>query len=120
MAGPGNSVEHIERIVREGAQVSANRSDMFHTVVGHYLGCGWSLEQIDEHLRQFPEGIADKYLGEGRLSREIARSAGKYNARALPLLNGWQEPETIVEVREKDVSEPEPIIAGSENAGSGQ
>ena len=105
--GPGYSVELIERIVREGAG-SANRSDMFHTVVGHYLGCGWSLEQIDEHLRQFPEGIADKYLGESRLSREISRSAGKYNARALPLLNGWQEPEEIVEVQEKDRPEPEP------------
>jgi hypothetical protein len=93
--------------VREGAG-SANRSDMFHTVVGHYLGCGWSLERIDEHLRQFPEGIADEYLGESRLSREISRSAGKYNARALPLLNGWQEPEEIVEVQEKDRPEPEP------------
>ena len=41
---------------------------MFHTVVGHYLGCGWSVEQIDEHLRQFPDGIAGRYLGEGRLS----------------------------------------------------
>ena len=76
--GPGHDVDHIERIVREGAAAGANRSDMFHMVVGHYLGCGWSVEQIDEHLQQFPDGIAGRYLGEGRLSREIARSAGKY------------------------------------------
>ena len=97
--GPGHDVDHIERIVREGAAAGANRSDMFHMVVGHYLGCGWSVEQIDEHLRQFPDGIAGRYLGEGRLSREIARSASKYNDRALPLLDGWKAPEKIVETR---------------------
>ena len=80
--GPGHDVDYIERIVREGAAAGANRSDMFHTVVGHYLGCGWSVEQIDEHLRQFPDGIAGRYFGEGRLFREISRSAGKYNGRA--------------------------------------
>ena len=64
--GPGHDIDDIERIVREGAG-GANRSDKFHMVVGHYLGCGWSVEQIDEHLRQFPDGIAGRYLGEGRL-----------------------------------------------------
>ena len=100
--GPGHDVDHIERIVREGAAAGANRSDMFHMVVGHYLGCGWSVEQIDEHLRQFPDGIAGRYLGEGRLSREISRSAGKYNDRALPLLdvNGWKAPAISVETRD--------------------
>ena len=62
---------------------------MFHTVVGHYLGCGWSVEQILQHLRQFPDGIGGRYLSEGRLSREIARSASKYTAGALPLFDGW-------------------------------
>ena len=56
----------------------ANRSDKFHMVVGHYLGCGWSVERIYEHLQQFPDGIAGRYIGEGRLSGEIARSASKY------------------------------------------
>ena len=91
VAGPATTSTHIEQIVREGAG-GANRSDKFHTVVGHYLGCGWSVEQIDEHLRQFPDGIAGRYLGEGRLSREIARSASKYNDRVLPLLDGWKAP----------------------------
>ena len=54
----------------------------------------------DEHLQQFPDGIAGRYLGEGRLSREIARSAGKYQDRALPLLGGWKASERIVEARE--------------------
>jgi AAA domain len=113
-SGPGHGIDHIERIVREGAAAGANRSDSFHMVVGHYLGCGWSVEQIDEHLRQFPDGIAGRYLGEGRLSREISRSAGKYNNRALPLLDGWKAPEISVETpempsREVDAPELEPI-----------
>ena len=85
-SGPGHDIDQIEQIVREGVAAGANRSDSFHMIVGHYLGCGWSVEQIDEHLRQFPDGIAGRYLGEGRLSREISRSASKYNDRALPLL----------------------------------
>ena len=104
--GSGHDIDHIERIVREGAATGSNRSDMFHMVVGHYLGCGWSVEQIDEHLRQYPDGIAGRYLGEGRLAREISRSASKYTNRALPLLDGWKAPEKIVETPPPEILEP--------------
>lgn len=82
--GSGYSVEQIEEIVRAGAPEGANRSNLFHTVVGHYVGCGWDAEQILRHLQQFPAGIGGRYLSEGRLSGEIARSASKY---AAPLFN---------------------------------
>ena len=91
-SGCGYGVEQIEQFVREGASAGENRSDLFHTIIGHYLGCGWSEEQIFEHMRQFPVGIGSKYLDEGRLSGEIRRSAGKFAAAALPLPgagNGW-------------------------------
>ena len=64
--------------MRTGAPEGANRSDVFHTVVGHYLGCGWTAEQILAHLQQFPQGISERYLREDRLHGEIARSASKY------------------------------------------
>ena len=80
-------IDEIEQIVRTGAPDGANRSDVFHGIVGHYVGCGWSVEQILEHMQQFPDGIGGRYLGEHRLPQEIARSAGKYG-RALPLFNG--------------------------------
>ena len=83
--GSGYSVDQIEQIVRTGAPEGANRSDVFHTVVGHYLGCGWTAEQILAHLQQFPQGIGERYLREDRLHREIARSASKYAAAELPL-----------------------------------
>jgi hypothetical protein len=63
-----------EAFVREGTPAGENRSDLFHTIVGHYLGCGWEVEQIYAHLQQFPDGIGGRYLSEGRLSSEIARS----------------------------------------------
>jgi hypothetical protein len=74
------SVDQIEQMVRNGAPDGANRSDVFHTVVGHYLGCGGTAEQIYEHLQQFPNGIAERYLHEERLGGEIARSIGKFGA----------------------------------------
>src|SRR5262249_18251033 len=105
----------IERIVREGP-LGGNRSDIFHIVVGHYLGCGWSVDRIHEHLQQFPNGIADKYIGEGRLRREIDRSARKYAERVLPQLGGWtahkitelpQPPPPEMDPPEPESSDPE-------------
>jgi hypothetical protein len=108
--GCGYSVDQIEQIVREGAPPEANRSELFHTIVGHYLGCGWSVEQIYEHLQQFPDGIGSKYLAEGRLSREIVRSAEKFGAASLPMFdaNGWTSG------WEAKAPQPEPKPAGKE------
>jgi hypothetical protein len=97
------SIEQIELIVRNGAPDGTNRSEVFHSIIGHYLGCGWAAEQIHEHLAQNPSGIAARYLAEERLGNEIARSISKYGARELPLLNGdW------VNGREAKAPDPEP------------
>jgi hypothetical protein len=91
--GGGNnySIDQIEEIVRTGPPEGVNRSDTFHMIVGHYLGCGWTVERILAHLEQYPHGIGERYLRERRLAKEIARSAGKYGATALPLSDngGW-------------------------------
>jgi hypothetical protein len=104
-SGSKYSIEEIEQMVREGAPAYGNRSDIFHAVVGHYLGCGWSVEQIYEHLQQFRDGIGGRYLREDRLACEIARSANKYAAHTLPLVDGndgwvsrWEAKESQPEV----------------------
>src|SRR5262245_52999790 len=77
------SIEEIEHFVRESpAPVNGHsiRSEVFHIVVGHYHGCGWSPEQIFTHLEQFPNGVGGRYLAEGRLSGEIARSLRQLQA----------------------------------------
>ena len=113
--GSGYSVDQIEQIVRTGAPEGANRSDVFHTVIGHYLGCGWTAEQILAHLQQFPQGISERYLREDRLHREIARSASKYAAADLPLSAGWVDgwevkaplqPEPGVQPGDPELEEP--------------
>ena len=76
--GCGYSIDEIEQIVQHGVPDGANRSNVFHAIVGHYLGCGYSVEQIFEHLQQFPDGIGARYIAEDRLATEIARSASKY------------------------------------------
>ena len=71
------NIEEIEHFVRESpAPVNGHsiRSEVFHIVVGHYHGCGWSPEQIFAHLEQFPDGVGGRYLCEGRLRGEIERS----------------------------------------------
>src|SRR6516165_9892102 len=71
------SIQEIEEFVQIApAPVGGQsiRSEVFHIVVGHYHGCGWTMEQIYEHLAQHPDGVGGRYLAEGRLSGEIARS----------------------------------------------
>ena len=64
-------------------------ADLFHAIIGHYLGCGWDAERIGAHLEQHPYGISERYLREGRLAREIERSISKYGTAKLPLLADW-------------------------------
>jgi hypothetical protein len=71
------SIQEIEEFVQVApAPVGGQsiRSEVFHIVVGHYHGCGWTPEQIYEHLAQYPDGVGGRYLAEGRLSGEITRS----------------------------------------------
>jgi hypothetical protein len=120
------SIDEIERIVREGAPAGSNRSDVFHTIVGHYVGCGWRPERIVEHLQQHPDGIGSRYNREDRLRQEVHRSASKY-AKAqqkLPLSDGnsgWtarEMPQPEAPAQEKapsfdndpELDEPDPDI----------
>ena len=115
------SLDEIEAIVSTGTlPPGANRSDLFHAIVGHYVGCGWDAEQITAHIGQFPDGIGSRYLSEGRLRGEVDRSVGKYNADALPAsgvngwTNGWEakapqpDPELDDDTPEQKLPEPKP------------
>jgi hypothetical protein len=82
--GSGYSVDQIEEIVRTGAPEGTNRSNVFHTIVGHYVGCDWDVERILEHLQQHPDGIGSRYIAENRLHNEIDRSARKFAESELP------------------------------------
>jgi hypothetical protein len=88
---------------------------VFHAIIGHLSGCGWDAEQIFEHVGQFPDGIGAKYIAEGRLTAEIARSLGKYQAGEFPLFsdggwtNGWdaKAPQSQSEKAPAERDEPE-------------
>jgi hypothetical protein len=84
------AIDEIEQIVREGVPSGANRSDVFHAIVGHYVGCGWNVDRILEHLQEHPQGVGSRYLAENRLRREIERSAEKFGKTELPLFDGWE------------------------------
>jgi hypothetical protein len=87
--GGGYDVEFINQVIREGAPDGANRSDLFHAIVGHLIGTGLDAAAIEKKLRQRPDGIAARYIAEDRLDREIARSAAKYESNALPVFAGF-------------------------------
>jgi hypothetical protein len=85
-----HSVDEIDHFVREGAPAGADRSALFHTVVGHFHGCGWDADRIVAHLGANPNGIAGRYMSESRLAEEVARSLSKYGADELP--TGGEQP----------------------------
>ena len=106
------SIDDIEQIVREGARAGANRSDVFHTIIGHYVGCGWDVDRIFEYLREHSQGIGGRYLAEDRLRREIERSAEKFGNAKLPLFNGWEAKAPPEPEQEPPKEEPEPVNPG--------
>ena len=116
--GSKYSIEQIEEIIRTGAPAGADRSGVFHAVVGHFVGCGWEADRILEHMSQYPDGIGGRYLREDRLRQEIARSAGKYSKPIeLPLSGlGWSAdweakapPEPEPEQKHKEPPEQEEV-----------
>jgi hypothetical protein len=106
-SGTTHSIDEIDKLVREGAPAGGDRSALFHTVVGHFHGCGWDAERIVEHLEQYPNGVAGRYLAEGRLAQEVARSLGKYETDELPQMEAppAQPAEAVEEDVEQDVDE---------------
>jgi hypothetical protein len=98
------SLEEIEEFVQAApAPVGGQsiRSEVFHIVVGHYRGCGWTPEQIYLHLAEHPDGVGGRYLAEGRLSSEIERSLEhlkEYSRRQQQIgpdqvwTGGWKAP----------------------------
>jgi AAA domain len=111
--GSGYSIDEIEQIVRTGAPEGANRSDLFHTIVGHYVGCQWEPDRIAEHLGQFPEGIGARYLAENRLTAEVERSAGKFAKEELPNSSGWAgdwQPGIKPEQPDPELEQPDPEL----------
>jgi hypothetical protein len=105
------SLEQIEQIVREGAPPGGNRSDTFHAVVGHYIGCGCSIEQIVALLEQHPDGIGERYIAEGRLAGEVERSVNKYRPEPPELWTGTWKPEPLQEPK----PESDPKYQGPES-----
>jgi hypothetical protein len=108
-SGCGYSIDQIEQFVREGAPPEENRSELFHTIVGHYLGCGWGQEKIFEFMQQFPDGVGGRYLSEGRLSDEIARSARKFGSEELPWIGESSWTNGGGQTKAAPAPQPEPI-----------
>jgi hypothetical protein len=100
------TIDDIEQIVREGAPEGANRSDTFHGVVGHYLGCGWTVEQIIGHLEEYPDGIGNRYIAEGRLAREVERSAAAFSAGEPESGTSWSNGFCKEEAQEEPSEDP--------------
>src|SRR5215470_10415049 len=98
-------IEVIEQIAREGPPPGENRSNVFHAIVGHYVGCGWDVDRIFEHLQEHPQGIGGRYLAEDRLRQEIERSAKKFAKADLPLFEAKALPEQELPKRQPNLDD---------------
>ena len=101
------ALKQIEQIVREGPPAGADRSAVFHAIVGHYVGCGWEADRIFDHLQQHPQGIGERYLAQDRLRGEVERSAGKYAKSELPPWSDSWEAKAPPEPEEPQPEDPD-------------
>jgi Protein of unknown function (DUF3987) len=77
-SGGRYSIDDFDKIVRDGHPDGTDRSAVFHSTVGHFIGIGWSVDKILELLEKHPSGIGARYIAEGRLRGEIERSANAF------------------------------------------
>jgi hypothetical protein len=71
----GNGFDDIDNLIRNGAP-ETQRSEAFARCVWSLAGCGLSVDEIEEELRRYPNGIMAKYAT--RLRREIDRCYAKW------------------------------------------
>jgi DNA-binding MarR family transcriptional regulator len=68
---------------KPGKERDTSPSGIFNSKVWRLLGKGWSVDQIEAHMREHPDEYADtsvaRYEEGGRLREEIERSASKRN-----------------------------------------
>src|SRR5262249_1185568 len=74
--------DRLELIRRGPAEANADRSALFHGVVGQLKRRHWTAEAITALLGKYPKGIAEKY-GQ-RLRKEVERSYGKVGTAVSP------------------------------------
>jgi len=78
-AAKQNQSLNYEDLIKNGAPPNSDRSDLFHSVVGHLYGQGLSEDDIIEELARHPKGIGAKYVG--RLGKEVRRSYRKWQGK---------------------------------------
>jgi hypothetical protein len=67
----------VEDVLKKGAP-KGERSEEFNKVVWAMAADGLSEDQICEELNKYPQGIAERYVGEGRLEKEVKRCFEKW------------------------------------------
>jgi hypothetical protein len=85
-AGPQASQIDYDAVIKNGAPAGSNRSNLFHSAVGHLYSQGLTLDQIVDELGRHPNGIGAKYAG--RLYDEVKRSYDKWHARKRTAATG--------------------------------
>ena len=87
----GYETEDILRIVREGLVDGGNRSDVFHSVSATTSASAGAKSRSVEELEQHPNGIAERYISQGRLAREVERSVRKFTSQ-VPQIKAQKAP----------------------------
>jgi Protein of unknown function (DUF3987) len=97
----GNGADDIDGLIERGAPKS-QRSEAFARVVWSLAGQGLSQQEIEETLKQHPDGIAQKYAK--RLSAEVERCYRKWEQKqqpstsmsSSPSSSSWDDPDTSI------------------------
>jgi Virulence-associated protein E len=119
--GGGGSMDY-DAVIRDGAPVG-QRSELFQACVWHLASKHMPVDAIVSELAKYPNGIAAKYITDGRLRSEVERSYRKWKNSRTPApptgtsSTGGQEPEDplIWELTDKN-GFPRPSCANARRA----
>jgi hypothetical protein len=75
----GNNRDYDD-LIRNGAP-AGERSELFQGAVWHLASQGHLSDEIERMLARYPNGIAERYIADGRLRGEVERSYRKWQQR---------------------------------------
>jgi hypothetical protein len=78
--------DDLLEVIRQGGDANADRSVLFHRVMGDLVRRRWTVDAITALLEKYPDGIAKKYAK--RLRKEVERSYKKATKSAAAPSSG--------------------------------
>src|SRR5262249_26240370 len=108
-AGPGKLDDDVLALIWDPNLPDVDKSGLFHShVIRPMFLANFNIAEITDLLGQFPRGVAERYISEGRLPKMVADSFDKIRADYEAKLAAFQQQSATTRLRRTTAPDPPP------------